>query len=343
MMFTSRLMAWSRGKFQLWMTYLPGVLVSATIALAAAFLSEHYGGPLMLYALLLGMAFHFLSEDKPCLPGIDFAARSILRVGVALLGVRITLDQVASLGVSSVVMVVLVVILTIAVGVLLSRCLGLSQQQGLLSAGAVAICGASAALALSSVMPKNQHSERTTLLTVVGVTTLSTVAMVVYPLLVDFIGLDEQAAGVFLGATIHDVAQVVGAGYIISAQTGDVSTVVKLLRVAMLVPVVFCFSMMFRNANDDNERVKTPLLPGFLLVFIMLVVLNSSGVIPTMLVSQLSELSRCALVTAISALGIKTSFRRLAVVGWKPVVLMVGETLFLALLVLAVLSLGWVV
>jgi uncharacterized integral membrane protein (TIGR00698 family) len=290
---------------------LPGVLVCVTIGLATTFLSDHYGGPTILYALLLGMAFHFLAQDGRCRPGVELAARTILRFGVALLGARITAGQVLQLGLGPVLTVVAGVVVTIAAGRLLARLLGLEKELGLLTGGAVAICGASAAMALAAVMPKGEHAERNLILTVVGVTTLSTVAMVTYPLLVTGLGLEQAAAGVFLGGTIHDVAQVVGAGYIVSPATGDVSTVVKLMRVAMLVPAVLAFSLLFRQPAGAAGAGRLPRLPGFLLAFVALVVVNSLGVIPAVVAGAASDLSRWCLVTAIAALGIKTSLEKL--------------------------------
>ncbi|MFW3617125.1 YeiH family protein, partial [Billgrantia antri] len=171
-----------------------------------------------------------------------------------------------------------------------------------------------AALALSAVMPRHDSSERNTILTVVGVTTLSTMAMVVYPLLAKALELGNVQAGIFLGGTIHDVAQVVGAGYLISEQTGDVSTLVKLVRVAMLVPVVMVFMWLFRRARQDSgTATKVPMLPAFLVGFVLLVTINSLGLIPEPVNDAMSTLSRWCLVTAIAALGIKTSFQKLAV------------------------------
>ena len=257
-----------------------------------------------------------------------------------MLGVRITMDQVTDLGVIPVVMVLFAVTSTILVGWGVARLLGLSREQGLLSGGAVAICGASAAMALSLVLPKDEESERRTILTVVGVTTLSTVAMVVYPTLVKLLGMDDFSAGIFLGGTIHDVAQVVGAGFMISPETGDVSTLVKLMRVAMLVPVVFVLSLMFRHnyKNKGEHKSKTPMLPAFLVAFAFLVVVNSLGLIPEGIVRSMTDLSRWCLVSAIAALGIRTSLKNLAVVGWLPIILMVIETLYLCVLVLLVVT-----
>lgn len=320
---------------------MPGLMICITIALATTFIADHYGGPTLLYALLFGMSLHFLSEEGRCVAGVEFAGRSILRFGVALLGVRITIEQVAELGIGPVLTVVCGVMLTIAMGALLARVLGLDRDMGLLTGGSVAICGASAALALSAVIPRGANHERNTIMTVVGVTTLSTMAMVIYPLIVGVLGLSDTEAGIFLGGTIHDVAQVVGAGYMISEEAGDVSTFVKLMRVAMLVPAVMVFMFLFRRERQQEEGgSKVPMLPTFLVAFVALVIVNSLGWIPPLVTEGFTDLSRWCLVTAIAALGIKTSFQKLAVVGWKPVILMVAETLFLLALVLTFILFG---
>lgn len=311
----------------------PGLLVALTIGLASTWLSTRYGAPVMLFALLLGMAFHFLHEEGRCIAGIEFAARSLLRIGVALLGVRITFDQIAGLGLGPVLTVVAGVATTIFFGWALAKALGLKSTLGVLSGGSVAICGASAALAISSVLPRNSELERDTILTVVAVTTLSTVAMVLYPLFVGTLGLNHIDAGIFLGGTIHDVAQVVGAGYMVSPETGDVSTYIKLLRVAMLLPVVFLIAFIVTRTNGSGSSSKVP-LPIFLFGFAALVIVNSTGFLPSIATEQLADISRWCLVTAIAALGMKTSFKELAVVGWRPVALIVAETGWIALLVL---------
>jgi uncharacterized integral membrane protein (TIGR00698 family) len=327
------LAAWpARGR-----TLLPGVLASAVVAAAAAFLGGHYGAPVLLFALLLGMAMNFLSAEGPCAPGIDFTARQVLRIGVALLGLRITVGQIAGLGWEPVALVVGSVVLTIALSMLAARLLGFQALFGLLSGGATAICGASAALALAAALPAHPQKERATLFTVVGVSALSTLAMIVYPMLAQAIGLDARAAGVFLGATIHDVAQVVGAGYSMSKETGDVATFVKLMRVAMLVPVIVFAVLITRTRAGESEGPRPPLLPGFALGFALLVAINSTGWLPKLLAQSGSELSRWCLVASIAGIGMKTQLKELATVGIKPVLLMVGETVFLVALAVALL------
>ncbi len=312
---------------------MPGLLLSATIALAVRFVSDHLGGPAMLYALLFGMAFNFLTEDERFSAGIYFASRNILRIGVALLGLRITTTEVVALGWPVVGLIAITVIATILVGWLIGRAFGLRGDQSVLSAGAVAICGASAALAIASVLPAHKNHERNTIITVAGVTALSTVAMVVYPVFVSYLGYDNTTAGIFLGATIHDVAQVVGAGYIISDQTGETSTLVKLIRVACLVPVVITISLITHRSRAESPD-RRPLLPWFLVAFVILVIVNSMGWVPADAQSALTPVSSWCLLTAVAALGVKTSLKSLADVGPAPVGAMVVQTLFLAALVI---------
>ncbi|HEX5262454.1 MAG TPA: putative sulfate exporter family transporter [Phenylobacterium sp.] len=315
----------------------PGVLVALTIALAADWLASHYKAPVMLFALLFGMTFHFLHEEGRCIPGIEFASKAVLRTGVALLGARITVEQIIALGPTPIAMVVAGVATTLLVGLGLARLLGLSRAFGVLSGGSVGICGASAALAIASVLPKTKESERDVILAVVVVTTLSTIAMILYPMLVTALGLDHQRAGLFLGGTIHDVAQVVGAGYMISQQTGDVATYVKLLRVAMLLPVVASIALVLSRGRAGQSSAKVP-IPTFLFGFAALVTLNSLGFLPKPVVAGAGEVSRWCLVVAIAALGMKTSFKALIAAGWRPIVVMGLETAWIAGLVLAVVE-----
>jgi uncharacterized integral membrane protein (TIGR00698 family) len=324
----------------------PGVLACVVIAAAATFLSEHYGAPVMLFALLLGMAMNFLSSDGPCASGIGFTGREVLRIGVALLGLRITVDQVTALGWFPPLLVVGTVAATIVVSVIAARLFGFRGLFGLLTGGATAICGASAALALAAALPNHPLKERATLFTVIGVSALSTVAMIVYPMVVRSLDLDPMQAGIFLGGTIHDVAQVVGAGYSLSKATGDAATLVKLMRVAMLLPVIVVAVTITRldigglGSDVGAGGKRPPLLPWFAVAFAVLVAVNSLGWIPKPVIAAGNDFSRWCLVAAIAGIGMKTQLRELATVGIKPVLLMVGETVFLAGLVLLLLRSG---
>ena len=320
-----------------WREAWPGLAVSGTVAVAATFLSLHYKASAMLFALLLGMALNFLAEEGRCLPGIQMASTLVLRTGVALLGLRITVTQVQALGWGTIVLVVASVALTIAAGVVLARMLKLGSAFGTLTGGAVAICGASAALAIASILPAHKHAQRDASFTVIGVTALSTLAMILYPIVVALLGWDHHAAGIFLGATIHDVAQVVGAGYGVSTDTGDTATIVKLLRVAMLLPVCIAIGLAL-HVRGSRAAHAAPVLPGFAVVFALFVGIASMGWIPVPVVDLGSTVSRWFLVTAIAAIGMKTSLKSLVDMGFRSVMLIVVETLFLAALVAGALS-----
>lgn len=313
----------------------PGLAVAATLGLAASFLGEHYGAPTMLFALLLGMALSFLYENEKTIPGINFAGCEILRTGVALLGLRIALEDVMAVGWESLILIALGIATTIVFGIVLARAFGLKTVFGGLTGGAVAICGASAAMALSAVLPDGKDKEQNTIFAVIGVTSLSTLAMIFYPMISGALSLNDSEAGLFLGGTIHDVAQVVGAGYSISEPTGDTATLVKLIRVAFLVPVVFIFALVFRSKNVGETRSK--IFPVFLVGFALFVLLNSFVALPADLKEFLVAASRFMLVTAIAAIGLKSNLRELAKVGLKPILLMISETVWIAVIILGYL------
>lgn len=318
--------------------YFPGILISCLIALAAQFVSEHYGAPAMLMALLFGMALNFLSDEDRCKDGIAFSAKTILRAGVALLGLRISFGMAMDLGWIIVVLVIGSVIATIGLGLVISRWFGHGPRFAFLSAGSVAICGASAAMAISAILPKDERSEERLVFTVVGVTLLSTIAMILFPVIAGTLGFGDQIAGIFIGATIHDVAQVVGAGFSISEETGEIATVVKLIRVAMLAPVILAASLVVRRyASVDGPMERPPLLPGFVLAFMAFFALNSFEVIPVLVVVIATEFAGWALLTAIAAVGLKTSLREVIKVGGAAISLLVTETIFIAALVISLL------
>ena len=319
----------------------PGLGIATITGMAALFLSEHYNAPAMLFALLLGMAVSFLYQnDTPCACGIDFTASTLLRAGVVLLGLRIALGDLAVLGWQTALMLAAAILTTIIVGVGLAKLLGLQKRFGALTGGSVAICGASAALAISTILPKGENHERDTLLTVIGVTAMSTIAMVLYPIVAAQLGMNDTEAGIFLGGTIHDVAQVVGAGYSVSDSAGDMATLTKLVRVAMLMPVVLIMMIAikhFYKAKSQADGAQVPKMPMFLVGFIVLMLLNSFVTLPEVVIETGTQISRFFLVVSITAIGMKSNLGKLAEVGMLPIVMIVAETLWIALLILGYL------
>ncbi|GAB2205241.1 putative sulfate exporter family transporter [Roseibium sp. ROS1] len=311
----------------------PGIAIAGLVAIAAQFLNEHYGAPAMLMAILLGMPLNFLSEEQRTGEGIAFAARTLLRVGVALLGVRISVEMVQQLGLPFLLLVILGVLVTIGFSLLIGGLFGRDRLFSFLTGGAVAICGASAAMAIGSILPKREHAERDLAFTVITVTVLSTLAMIFYPILTSSLGLSMDATGVFLGGTIHDVAQVVGAGFSISEETGDLSTLVKLIRVTMLAPIVLVAALILRKSSEPGSA-RPPIMPAFVVAFLVLAALNSFGLIPDVAKETAGHVSRWALLAAIAAVGMKTSIPKLLEVGGPAIWMLVTQTAFLALFVL---------
>lgn len=324
------------GAVPVWRGRLPGLAVAVLIALASAFLAEHYGAPAMLLAILIGLALHYLSEDARTQPGLDFAARGLLRFGVALMGLRIGWATFADLGLPALALILGAVASTIAVGILAARLAGRDARFGVLTGGAVAICGASAAMAIAAVLCRRDAAvaERDMVFTVFGVTLLSTLAMIGYPIVAAALGLDDHTIGLVLGATIHDVAQVVGAGFSVSDEAGETAVLVKLIRVTLLAPVVLLAALAFRRGAPVGDR--PPLVPVFVLAFLALVLVNSLVLVPAAIVDGAGAVSRWALLTAIAAVGVRTSLRDVASVGRGAFAVLVAETLFLATLVVGV-------
>ena len=304
----------------------PGIAAVLLIAVASQFLATNYGAPVLVFALLLGMAMNFLYRQEHTRAGVDLCATQVLRAGVGLLGAGIAVSDIAAIGVSGLGVLLGGMAITIALGPVLAKMLGLNRDFGLLSSGAVAICGVSAALTLSSVMPKSEEQSKFTLLTVIMVTTIGAIAMVLYPIIVQTLELTPQQAGYFLGGAIHDVSHVAGAGFALSETVGVEAMTVKMVRVAMLIPIAWCFLLLFNRHQGADVSLKPPL---FLIGFIALALLNSGGLIPAEWSTALTQLSKLSFLLAIVALGIKTELSGLVAHGWRPVALVLIQSVLL--------------
>ena len=313
----------------------PGLIVVGTIAAAAGFLSIHYKAPVMLFALLIGIAFNFLASDERCAPGIEFSSKKILRFGVALLGFRVTLDQILGLGTNVLLLVPILVVSSIAISWLIAKLMGRKYLFALLTACAVSICGAAAALAVASVLPNWKERHRDTLFIVVCVTALSTFAMITYPILFTVADFNDIEIGILIGSTIHDVAQVVGAGYAVSNEAGDVATFIKLLRISMLPIIVILIAVLLKG-DDESRTISSKAFPWFALGFALCLVVNSSGYIPLIISGFLANVSQWFLVFAIAGLGVSTSLKSMMELGGRSILLMVLQTI--ALLAIAVIA-----
>lgn len=297
----------------------PGVALCAVLALAGSFLAEHYAAPALMLVLLLGFGFFSLGGDAQLHAGVGFCSRQVLRLGVALLGARIGVEQLLAVGSLPLLLVLTSVPLVLGAALLLGHWLGLPRLHSLVAGAAVAICGVSAAIAVAAVIPAGRLEERRLLGVVVGVTALGTLSMLAYPPLLVALGYGEIDSGLLLGASIHDVAQAAGAGYLISDTAGDVATLTKLLRVALLAPLVLLLGVLLHRGESGSAE-----FPWFLLGFLALFGLNSLGWLPTGLRDVLVAASSACLLLAMAALGIRTTLGTLLAQGWRPMLLLVA-------------------
>ena len=327
----------------------PGVVLSAAVALAAVLsapvVAKAAPIPAMVIALLIGIAVNPIAARPAFQPGIAFSVKKLLRWAVALLGLRIALGEIIALGASVAALVILGMAVTVLSGFLLARLFRQPPEYGALAGAGTAVCGASATLATATVLPSYPGKEADVVFVVIAVNALSTVAMVLYPPLCILLGFDAHTTGVMLGATIHDVAQVVGAGYAVSEPVGNTAVIVKLFRVFLLLPVVLAVGWWFARAGAKTGDVKVP-VPVFALVFLALCLINSAmPSLPSLdflyapIKSALVQISTWGLLIAIAALGLGTSLGAIRALGWRHVATVTGTTI----VILVVATAGLVV
>ncbi len=305
--------------------YFPGLMMTLVAALAAAWISDHYGAPRMLMGLLIGLAFNFANGDVRLHPGLGFASKTLLRWGIVIAGLQVTLAQIVGLGWMGFASIVATIAVVTLAGLVAARMMGLTSAFGVLAGGAVAICGASAALALSSVLGEKRSSQAQLTLVLVTVSAASAIAMSLYPVLAQTLGLNGVQAGWFVGASIHDVAQALGAGYSISNEAGETATIVKLTRVAMLAPVLFMVAMAF-PADKGQSRIRIG-IPWFVLGFFALGAANSLATMPAGVTDLARQATSWLLLLAVTATGIRSPMHLLLGQGWRSAMPVIAATL----------------
>jgi len=331
----------------------PGIALSVAVALAATLAEPVIAGalrasfgwsyklPAIVIALIIGVVLNGLASRPALEPGMTWCVKKLLRAAIGLLGVRIALSDIIGLGLSTALLVMAAMGLTLASGVWFARLFRVGDGYGALAGAATAVCGASATLATSSVVPHYPHKGADVAFTVVAANAVSTLVMVGYPPFCVLLGLDPQSTGVMLGATIHDMAQVVGAGYAVSEPVGNTAVIVKLFRVFLLLPAVLAVGWWFTRAGKQHGEAKVP-IPVFALGFLALCLLNSivplvPGLTPifTPLRAGLIEASTWGLLIAIAALGLGTSLTSLLRIGWRHIAVFAGTTCVILAVVLA--------
>jgi len=315
---------------------MPGIALSAIVAaigyFAAPYVARIVPIPNMVIALVVGIALNPLAARPSVQPGMTFCVKTVLRWAVALLGLRVGLGEIAALGAETAIMIVIAMIATTVSGFIFARWSRQPPGFGALVGVGTAVCGASATLATSTVVPEYKGKQADIAFVVVAVNALATLAMLIYPPLCILLGFDAQTTGVMLGGTIHDVAQVVGAGYAVSGDVGNTAVIVKLFRVFLLLPVVLSVGWYFTRQGMRHGEARVP-VPVFAIVFLLLCIVNSAAPLMPSLVptyapvkSVLVEVSTWGLLLAIGALGLGTSVRTIIDLGWRHITTVLGAT-----------------
>ncbi|AQQ32514.1 YeiH family protein [Burkholderia cenocepacia] len=319
---------------------LNGVLFVALFAAAVTSLSElpaiaGLGLSPLIVGIVAGALYgNALRDGMPAswAAGVNFSARKLLRIAVAFFGLRVSLQEIAQVGLPGLAVSVLIVVSTLAIGTWVGmKLMKLDRDAALLTAAGSAICGAAAVLAFESTLQSKPHQSA---MAVGSVVLFGTLSMFLYPLAyhAGLLNLDPAGLGLFFGGTIHEVAQVVGAASDISPEVVHVATIVKMTRVMLLVPVLLTLgwwlahsSRSARAAHDTaggTQRQRKVAVPWFALGFLGFVIVNSLNVLPTDVTHTLNVLDTFALTMAMTALGIETRVAQIRAAG--PRALMTG-------------------
>ncbi|MBB6412520.1 YeiH family protein [Mesorhizobium sangaii] len=312
-----------------WNGVVPGIVLVAMIT-GVAFSARNLSGfalfSPMILAVVAGMIYsNVLGTPAHAKVGIAFSQRRLLRFAIVLLGFQLTLGQVVSIGAGGVGIVALTLGSTFLFTITLGRLIGVDAKLAQLIAAGTSICGASAIVA-SNIVTDARDEDVT--YAVASITLFGTVAMLGFPLLAPVLGLDQHAFGLWAGASIHEVAQVIGAGFQNGTQSGEIATVAKLTRVAMLAPMVIALGLMARRKSSSQSAARPP-MPWFVAAFVAVVALNSLVTVPPEVKSAMALATTIMLTMGLAAMGLQADISQLRSRGLRPLALAFSAFLFI--------------
>lgn len=308
----------------------PGLVLVGVITGAGYSLREMPGLVIfspMILAVIIGMLFaNTVGVAHNAKEGIRFSQKTLLRLAIVLLGFQLTVDQAASIGIGGFGLVALTLAATFLFTLGAARLLGVERRLAQLIAAGTSICGASAIVAANTVT--NARDEDVAY-AVASITLFGTVAMLAYPLLGAFAGLDQNAFGLWAGASIHEVAQVIGASFQYGPQAGEAGTVAKLTRVALLAPMVFAMGFAARRSGGGETGARAP-MPWFVLGFVAVVLWNSFVGIPDALRPYIVFFTTLMLTMGLAAMGLNANVSEIRSRGLRPLLLALSAFVFIA-------------
>jgi len=319
----------------LWRDLAPGLALGAGVA-SLAFALKALELPLiasfspLMLAILLGMLVrNTVGRPERSRAGLAASLRTPLRLGIILLGLQVTLGEILSIGWSGILILIFAVGATFVFTLWLADRLGVPRGLAALIAAGTGICGASAIVAANTVTRQSDEAMAYALATV---TLFGTVAMFGYPLLAPLLPLDAKGYGLWTGASVHEVAQVVAAGFAHSDAGGEFATVAKLARVLLLAPLVMLMGLWVHRllGNSDGKISGRAPMPWFVFGFLGMVLVAGTGWVPPDWRSGAALATQALLAFALAAVGLETDVRKLVAQGWRPIALGGGATLFIA-------------
>lgn len=325
-------------------TAVPGLLLTAGVAGLAFMLRLIPGASVlspMILATLIGMTLHnVFGTPAWAKPGITFSLKRVLRLGIILLGLQLMASQVTQVGLAGVGVIVATLVATFVFTKWLGRLMGVDAKLAELIGAGTSICGASAVIATNTV---TRGSDEDVAYAVACVTVFGSLSMLLYPLLPELLHLSPAGFGLWSGASIHEIAQVVAAAFQDGAHSGEIGTVAKLTRVMMLAPVVITLGVIAvrRAAQTTGQSAAraAPPMPWFVLGFIAMVILNSVVTIPAAPKAWIALVTTFLLSMALAAMGIATDFRKLRAEGVKPLLLAAAAWVFISIFALVLVKL----
>ena len=326
-----------------WQALLPGLALGGAVT-AAAFLLRSLElpsltriSPLML-AIMIGMLVrNTLGRPEAARAGLAFSLRGPLRLGIILLGLQVTLAEILGIGWSGLLILAFALLSTYLFTLWLGGRLGVAPGLATLIAAGTGVCGASAIVAANTVVRDGDESVAYALATV---TLFGTIAMFSYPLIGAALHMPTEVYGLWSGASVHEVAQVVAAGFARGQAEGEFATVAKLARVLMLAPLVIGMGLWAARQTQGGSRTGSPPIPWFVFGFLALVLLSDTGWIDPQLRRYANLATQILLTFALAAVGLETDVRRLIAQGWQPLLLGALATVYIALSTL-LLALLW--
>jgi uncharacterized integral membrane protein (TIGR00698 family) len=308
---------------------LPGLFLTVGIAALAVLLHQlpvvGTFSPMIL-AILIGIAFHNLvGTPRVAKPGVTFSLRRLLRAAIVLLGLQLTLTQVRDVGGVGILIIAVTLVSTFVFTTSLGRLLGVEAKLSRLIAAGTSICGASAVIAANTAV---DGKDEDVAYAIACVTVFGSIAMFAYPLAPALLGLDARAYGLWTGASIHEIAQVVAAAFQNGKESGDFGTIAKLTRVMMLAPMVLALGFL-RSRSGHGKGAKAP-MPWFVLGFIAVICFNSLVHLPPAITAHAATVTTFMLSTALAAMGLETDLAKLKAKGLAPLALGAAASLFIA-------------